>query len=193
MHQFDRAYLGTPPWDIGRAQPEFVRLEREGEIVGRVLDLGCGTGENALFFAAHGHESWGIDFASAAVAQARQKAEERRVPARFERADALALAEHRERFDTVIDCGLFHTFADPHRTRYAESVRQVLRPEGRLFVLCFSEEEPADWGGPRRVTKDELRATFAPELEPRWIRRARFETRLGGIEGRAWLAAFRRR
>ncbi|HLA47035.1 MAG TPA: class I SAM-dependent methyltransferase, partial [Thermoplasmata archaeon] len=51
MGFFNAAYAGTPPWDIGRPQPEFVRLEEAGAIKGRVLDVGCGTGENALFLA----------------------------------------------------------------------------------------------------------------------------------------------
>ena len=61
MSIFDEAYCGTPNWDIGRAQPVFVSLDEAGEISGDVLDVGCGTGENALFLAEHGHEVWGVD------------------------------------------------------------------------------------------------------------------------------------
>ena len=62
MSFFESAYRGgPPPWDIGRPQKEFVELVRRGEITGSVLDIGCGTGEHALFFAAEGHEVWGID------------------------------------------------------------------------------------------------------------------------------------
>ena len=50
---FDAMYrAGEPPWDIGAAQPELVRLAAEGAIVGDVVDLGCGTGDNALHLAA---------------------------------------------------------------------------------------------------------------------------------------------
>ena len=60
---FESVYHGEQPWDIGRPQKEYIQLEQAGEIVGSVLDVGCGTGENALYLAAHGHEVWGIDFA----------------------------------------------------------------------------------------------------------------------------------
>jgi hypothetical protein len=48
---FNEAYRGNPPWDIGRPQAEFVKIAKQGEIRGRVLGIGCGTGENAFFFA----------------------------------------------------------------------------------------------------------------------------------------------
>jgi SAM-dependent methyltransferase len=192
MHFFDKVYLGSPPWEIGRAQPEFVRLASEGEIVGRVLDVGCGTGENALHFAAAGHPTWGVDFAPNAVRRAQAKSEERLLPVEFRVASALELEQLGERFDTVTDCGLFHTLLDPDRPVYSKSVRAALRPGGRFFVLCFSEDEPTDWGGPRRVSQEELRTTFADGWDVRFIRRARFETTLQGVEGKAWLTAVRR-
>lgn len=49
MDFFDEVYRSSPLWDIGRAQQEFVALDRAGEIAGDVLDVGCGTGDNALF------------------------------------------------------------------------------------------------------------------------------------------------
>jgi len=188
MHFFDEVYQGTPPWDNGRPQPEFVQLEAEGRIVGRVLDVGCGTGENALFFAGRGHETWGIDFAPTAIRRAREKARERALPVRFEVASALELAELHERFDTITDSGLFHTFDDASRTRYADSLCAALRPGGQVYLACFSEQEPTDWGGPRRVTQAEIRETFGPPWEVRSIRAARFATRFPSVEGRAWLA-----
>jgi SAM-dependent methyltransferase len=189
---FDRAYSGTPPWEIGRPQREFVRLEEQGEIRGRVLDVGCGTGENALFYASRGHHTWGIDFAPAAIRRAREKAGGGATPVHFEEASALELSRLGETFDTVTDCGMFHTFLDEHRPVYAVSVATALRPGGQFFILCFSEREPTDWGGPRRVTEAELRATFANGWKVRWIRDARFETTRADVTGHAWLAALER-
>ncbi|MGP8072373.1 MAG: class I SAM-dependent methyltransferase [Thermoplasmata archaeon] len=193
MHFFDREYEGTPLWDVGRPQGEIVRLEEAGEVRGRVLDLGCGTGENAFYLAGRGHETWGVDFAPRAIDKARAKDHPPGVPVRFEVASALELTALAETFDTLIDCGLFHTFLDPHRPVYAAGVAAALRPGGRFFVLCFSEHEPTDWGGPRRVTQAELRSTFGELLRERWIRAADFETRNLPLPGRAWLGAFESR
>jgi len=189
---FDRAYQGTPLWDIGRPQREFVELEERGEIRGRVLDVGCGTGENALFYAARGHDTWAIDFAATAIGRAREKAGQRTAAVRFEVASALELFALGQTFDTVTDCGLFHSFLDPHRPIYAASLASVLRPAGRAFILCFSEREPTDWGGPRRISQGELRSTFAEGWKELWIRDARFETADPRVTGFAWLAAFER-
>jgi 2-polyprenyl-3-methyl-5-hydroxy-6-metoxy-1,4-benzoquinol methylase len=77
VSSFNSAYTGTPAWDIGRPQKEFVHLARANEIQGRVLDVGCGTGEHALYLAASGLEAWGVDSAPAAIDKAVAKAKER--------------------------------------------------------------------------------------------------------------------
>ena len=74
---FEKAYQGEAPWDIGEPQPEIVRLAESGAIEGKVLDIGCGTGENALYLAERGHEVWGIDFIATAIERARDKAQQR--------------------------------------------------------------------------------------------------------------------
>ena len=72
---FEASYRdGTAPWDVGAPQPDIVRLAEEGEIVGDVLDVGCGTGENALHLAALGRAAVGVDAAPTAIARAREKA-----------------------------------------------------------------------------------------------------------------------
>src|SRR3989475_5265331 len=160
MGGFEEMYTeGTPPWDIGRPQREFVRLEEAGEIEGRVLDVGCGTGENALYLATRGHEVWGVDAAPTAIEKAKEKAKARDVAATFRLHDALELKKLQRTFDTVIDSGLFHTFSDQDRPRYAQSLGSVLRKGGHAFVMCFSEREPGTWG-PRRVTQAELKGAF---------------------------------
>src|SRR5919202_6838445 len=150
---FATAYAGQAPWDIGRPQKAFTDVA--DRVTGRVLDAGCGTGENALFFAGRGHPVTGIDFLEEPIARARRKAGERGLDVTFLVKDALTLEDWDERFDSVIDSGLFHVFSDDDRPRYVEGLATVLRPGGRLFLLCLSDEEPGEQG-PRRVSKKEL-------------------------------------
>jgi SAM-dependent methyltransferase len=191
LSHFVQAYEGTPPWDIGRPQPAFVRLFDEGAIVGAVLDAGCGTGEHALLAAARGHATLGVDVVPAAIERARAKAGERRLAPDFVVVDALRLEALGRTFDTALDCGLFHVFSDADRARYVASLARALRDGGRAFVLCFSEREPGDWG-PRRVSERELRDAFRNGWEVERVVPERLETNLGPQGVHAWLAAVRR-
>jgi cyclopropane fatty-acyl-phospholipid synthase-like methyltransferase len=192
---FQNAYAGSAPWDIGRPQASILAIA--GRITGSVLDVGCGTGEHALFFAARGQEATGLDFLEAPVAAAKQKAAERKLRATFIVGDALRLHEWRQRFDNVIDSGLFHVFSDEGRGQYVLGLATVLKPAGHLFLLCFSEQTPGD-AGPRRVTMKELRETFDNGWQVESIEPARFEIRaaekerFGGEEPRAWFMIARR-
>jgi SAM-dependent methyltransferase len=189
MSFFNSAYHGSPPWDIGRPQREFVRLSDEGLVRGDVVDVGCGTGENAMLFASSGSRVLGIDSAPLAIAKAKAKARLRESSAEFLVADALDLPNLKRTFDVATDCGLFHTFSDGERRLFAHGLSATLRPGGRYFMLCFSDREPADWGGPRRVTKDEIIQTFSNGWKVDSIRAARFESANLGDGGHAWLAS----
>jgi 2-polyprenyl-3-methyl-5-hydroxy-6-metoxy-1,4-benzoquinol methylase len=191
MEFFEEAYHGTPPWDIGRAQREFVRLEESGQISGDVLDVGCGTGENALFLASRGHHVWGVDSAPAAIETARKKAEERGIAAIFLVKDTLNLHEIGRTFDTVIDSGLFHTLSDPERPRFVWNLSEVLRPGGTYFMLAFSELEPGGYG-PRRITQKEIQAAFSDGWRINEIRAAVFESRTRSEGSKAWLSSITR-
>src|SRR5262245_184378 len=154
---FESAYAGQAPWDIGKPQKPFIDVA--DRITGSILDAGCGTGDTALFFAGRGCQVTGIDFLAEAIRRAKRKAAERAGPATFLVMDALALKDLPEVFDNVIDCGLFHVFSDDDRKRYVEALATVLKPDGRLFLMCLSDEEPGTQG-PRRVSKKELYDVF---------------------------------
>ena len=148
---WDDVYLGAPPWDTGRPQAPIAELADSGGLVSPVLDVGCGTGEHALLAAAHGCEALGVDLAPRAIEIATRKARERGLQARFVVADALHLVRLGESYMTVIDNGLFHTFADDSRGDYVASLGSVVPQNGRVYLMCFSELQPATLG-PRRVT-----------------------------------------
>jgi SAM-dependent methyltransferase len=157
----DASYRDGPaPWDIGRPQPALMRLASDGRFTGAVLDAGCGTGENALHLASLGLAVLGVDVAETALAIARAKARSRELEVEFAAADGLQLERLGRTFETVLDCGLFHTFDAGERARYAASLASVTEHHGTLHVLCFSDDGPGT--GPHPVSREELRAAFGP-------------------------------
>jgi SAM-dependent methyltransferase len=190
---WDASYQDGPaPWDIGRPQPVVVRLASSGGFSGVVLDVGCGTGENTLHVAARGLPVLGVDVAETALAIARAKAADRGIEVEFAEADAFHLDRLGRTFETVLDCGLFHTFDAGERPRYVASVASVTDHDGTLYVLCFSDEGPDT--GPHPVSQAALRAAFNPgngwdvvAIEP-----DRVQTRFHDGGAPAWLVTIKR-
>jgi len=185
---FEATYRdGGAPWEIGRPQAEIVRLAEAGLVVGSVLDVGCGTGENALHLAARGHAVFGVDGSETAVALARQKAAARGLAgAQFHVWDALQLRRLRKSFDTVIDSGLFHVFPDAQRREYAHALAEVTASGSDLFILCWSDAEPPG-PGPRRVAEHEIRDAFRSIFAVMDVTPAVYE-KADGVPAKAWLA-----
>jgi len=191
---WDASYRDGPaPWDVGQPQPAVVQLASEGRFVGAVLDTGCGTGENALHVASLGLQVLGVDVAETALAMARAKADDRGIDAEFAMADALQLGQLGRVFDTVLDCGLFHTFDSDERRDYAASLASVTKRGGALYVLCFSDVGPGTCG-PHPVSQEELRAAF--DRGNGWtvsaIELSRAQTRFHDDGAPAWLATINR-
>ena len=157
---FEDLYASSPPWDICRPQPALRALAGTGAIRGRVLDVGCGTGEHALMTAALGLDATGVDLAANALRTAERKARARGLAARFIRHDARRPADLGDWFDTVLDCGLFHTFTGQDRAAFVDALRSVQPPGGRYFMLGFRDRRPAD-AGPHRLAHEQILAAFA--------------------------------
>jgi cyclopropane fatty-acyl-phospholipid synthase-like methyltransferase len=145
--EFEGLYAGPAPWDVNKPKATFVAAA--AQVLGPILDAGCGTGDNALFFAARGRHVVGIDVVEEAIRRAKAKAAERSLAMEFLVKDALTLGDWGERFTSVIDSGLFHVFSDLDRRRYERGPARVIEPGGRLFLFCFSDGEPGT--GKRRT------------------------------------------
>jgi ubiquinone/menaquinone biosynthesis C-methylase UbiE len=158
-----------------------------------VLDAGCGTGENALHVASLGLHVLGVDVAETALSIARKKAAARRIDADFVVADALHLDRLGREFETVLDCGLFHTFDSDERRDYVASLASVTGRGGYLYVLCFSDAGPG-MIGPHPVSREELRAAFTRTRGWRVasISPDRIQTRFEAQGVPAWLAKIER-
>lgn len=192
MTFFQNAYLESDaPWDTGRPQAEVIALAEAGEIVGSVLDIGCGTGENALFIAERGHVVLGIDRAPRAIELAREKATARGVEAEFTVCDVLQPPAFGRAFDTAIDSGVFHVFDDDGKEAYVRCALEALRPGGTLHLIVWSELEHAE-SGPARVTQAELKRFFSQGWEDIRIRAGIYETSFHETGAKAWVASMRR-
>jgi cyclopropane fatty-acyl-phospholipid synthase-like methyltransferase len=156
-----------------------------------VLDAGCGSGENALQIAARGIEIIGVDVARTAIRQAQQTASDRGITATFLVADALQLHRLGRTFQTVLDCGLFHTFDDEERPAYVESLTAATSPGSVLHLLCFSDMAPGN-EGPRRISEVELRASFRAGWKVVSIEPDRLVTNFDSSGVPAWLAKIER-
>jgi len=185
-------YNGPAPWDIGHPQPAIVRLASQGGFAGAVLDAGCGTGENALLAASLGLPVLGVDVSETALEIARRKAKDRGIMVEFAAADAFRLECLGRVFETVLDCGLFHTCDRDERPGYVASLASVTRHDGTLYVLCFSDAGPDT--GPHPVCQEDLRAAFNPghgwnlvSIEPDVI-----HTRYHQNGAPAWFATIKR-
>jgi SAM-dependent methyltransferase len=159
---------GITPWDTGVTPPELVRVVEgtgpEHMPSGRALDLGCGTGTNVLYLAAHGWDATGVDFAAPAITQADAKrARTGTLPggARFLRGDVTRLEAlvPPAPFDLLLDLGCFHSLAAAARPAYARGATDVARPGARLLLYAFAPTVLR--GRPMGVTLSEVRALFA--------------------------------
>jgi SAM-dependent methyltransferase len=178
---FDRVYEGDAPWDVGAPQPDLMALIEEFPPEGRILDLGCGTGDLAIGLARAGHEVVAIDFAETAIEVARTRAQElsagQRALVHFEIADALKPSAYAGRVGAIVDSGFYHLFDAETRRALVAELAVALPPGGRYYMLGFGISIPAD-EVPRQVTADEIAALFSTEngWTLKACRAARFQT-----------------
>lgn len=166
---------GPLPWDTGVPDPTLV--ESLGHLPrGRALEIGCGTGTNAVYLASQGYEVVGVDFAPRAVARARARAAGAGLPVAFHEVDIQRDALPGGGFDLVFDRGCLHVFDTPdERARFAEQVASALAPGGQWLSLAGSTEGPVRDGGPPRRSALDLVAAIEPHLEILDLRRLSFD------------------
>lgn len=156
---------GNPPWDTNQTPPEVVDFVASHP-PGRALDLGCGTGTNTLYLAAHGWHATGIDYVAQAIDTARHKADERGLHAIFLRGDvthleALPLTGP---FDYFLDLGCLHSLQGDGLVRYATQVKKLAAPGATLMVYASFPRRMSS-GDLMGITDNDLRTLFAPEFQ----------------------------
>ena len=149
-----------PPWDTGVSPPELCAFI-ESHAPGRALDLGCGTGTNAITLAQRGWQVTGVDFALKAVLVARRRARAARVLADFRLGNVTRLGDLSGPFDLILDIGCFHGLAPDEQSAYARNVKRWLDQNGVfLLYVIFKDGAQAGHGG---AAESDL-GCFAPEL-----------------------------
>lgn len=156
---------GRPRWDTGEPQPELRELV---DTDGRALDLGCGTGADALYLAQHGWQVVGVDFVPEAIATANARARDAGAQVTFVVGDVTHLREIGVRgpFDLVIDIGCYHGIPAGLRDAYAAEVAAVTRP-GADFYLAGVSQPPVAWRllGAAGVSADDIRRRFGASFD----------------------------
>ena len=193
VHQvFHDAYRESKAaWVTGRPQPAVMTaLSRGWFDAGPLLDLGCGTGENAAAIAKERPELriLAVDAVPQAVEHARTlmsaAASDERV--QVEVGDLRAF-DPSESFGTVLDAGVLHVFSDHDRTVYLDMIARAVRPEGTAIFIEFSDAETRP-RGPRRLAREEIcsvvsEAGFAVDS----IEATRYETTAHPGGAAAWM------
>ena len=159
--------FASPRWDTGTPRPELVELVA-GRRPGHALDLGCGTGTNAVYLARQGWEVVGVDFSPLAIETARKRGLASGSSTSFVTGDVtdLARAGVRGPFDLVVDIGCYHTLTANSRPVYESQVAAVARP-GADFYLAGIVDPPVTWRLLQATGVDsaELRARFSADFE----------------------------
>ena len=189
---FDLWYrFGKPPWIIDEAQPDLIAAVEKGEVRGpTVLDVGCGTGDNAIYLASRGFDVTGVDISVKAIGIANKKAREAEVDVTFMTLDALNIGTLAKKFDTVLDFGLFHNLKGD-RERYIRALSDVGASKGQLLMLCFSDQA-GEYGVyphfyPKPMSRDEIRASFSKGWKIEWIRLGRIQSNQKYEDYSSWL------
>lgn len=160
---FNFMYLGRPPWDSGISPPELLEFIATHP-PGRAIDIGCGTGTNALTLAQNGWQVTGIDFAPRAIQIAKRKTKNVRVDLQVN--DATKLKDIRGPFDLALDLGCFHGIEK--KADYLTQLNRVLAVGGFWLMYGFFKSDPRRFDcAQRRLPGPGLAATDLDLIQAR--------------------------
>ena len=167
---FNSVYQNNAPWDIGAPQPAMAALIEKCPPTNPILDLGCGSGDLAIYLAKLGYQVIGVDFVESAIKNAQDKVtslpNEAAQSLRFQVADALKPSFLREKFGAVFDSGFYHLFNPDQCEQLIDEVASILKPYGCYYLHEFAIEFPVP-NVPRQISIEELQTRFT--VEKGWL------------------------
>ena len=178
-NRFEKRYIeGNLPWDVKRRDFNLSGLVEDGTIsAGKVLELGCGTGDNAIWLAKNGFSVTACDYSKTAIDMARQKAKEENVLIEFYQLDFLKDRIPGEPYNFVFDRGCFHGFdLEEDRKTYAKNVASVLDEEGHWLSLIGSADDVFRTIGPPKRTSRDIVNAVEPFFEILFLKKSHFES-----------------
>ncbi len=160
--KFVRQYRrGQTPWDTNITPPEVMEFIKDRP-PGKALDLGCGTGTNAITLARHGWQVTGVDFVTKAIHIARKKAKTEGLSIDFRVADVTDLSFLKETYDYILDIGCLFTLKEKDRKAYSESIFRLLGHEGWYMLYAWM---PRTFNGRTTgISVEEVKKLLSPTL-----------------------------
>ncbi len=162
----DRYKTGETPWDCGEPSKELQRVLSDRNIAPcRVLELGCGTGTNAIYLAQRGFAVTALDLAPRAIEQARAKADRAGVAVDFRQADLLRLPDLGSAFPFVFDRGVYHYLRNVDLPGFLGVLSRVTQSGGLYLTLAGNANDPNAGKGPPCVHAHELCLELSPSFD----------------------------
>ncbi|MCE5269283.1 MAG: class I SAM-dependent methyltransferase [Planctomycetaceae bacterium] len=183
---------GTPVWDANKPHTELIRVFEEYRLRPEtVLEVGCGTGADAVWLARRRYEVTAVDSSAIAIERARLRAEQQDAVLRFVLEDAFVFAQSAGQFDFVYDAGLYHSAREKKLEKYLDMLWRVTRPGSYYLCLAAAPSEPIE-NGPPQVSDDEIRNELGRLFEFVHLRPIRLETSNPSQNHPAWSCFMRR-
>jgi 2-polyprenyl-3-methyl-5-hydroxy-6-metoxy-1,4-benzoquinol methylase len=190
----DRYRTGDIPWDTGHPSSELVRVVAEQKIAPcRALELGCGTGTNAIWLAQQGFDVTAVDLSSLAVERARRAAHDAGVAIHFVQGDVLDPPDLGKPFPFFFDRGCYHVVRRIDAQRFLQTLEKLTGP-GTLGLTLTGNSKERHEPGPPVVSEEEMRAELGQLFDILWLREFRFDhVEAVGVQFLGWSCGLHRR
>ena len=185
---------GSAPWDIGKPDFNLIQAVTTTPIAPcKALEIGCGTGDNAIWLSQQHFTVVGVDASEIAIEKARDKAAKTNASCTFAVLNILKSHADGAPFGFAFDRGCFHTVDSPQdRRSFAEQINRHLGENGLWLSLIGSADEQRLSEGPPKRTARDIVSAVEPYFEILSLVSSHFEAHLPAPPG-AWVCLMRKR